>query len=78
MFKNFLVLALLKHELQNQNVSLKYALVSTQYSSFNTLSMVQRNTPGDSSNHGATTNVTREVYPKTAFSAACHIHRNLI
>jgi uncharacterized protein YqcC (DUF446 family) len=46
------VLAYLKtHPLQNKNVSLKHAFLSTQYFSFDTLSTVQGETANDNSDH---------------------------
>jgi hypothetical protein len=50
----------LSHKLLNQNVSFTHALLSTQYVSFGTLSVVRRNTTNDSNDHNATCDTDKE------------------
>jgi hypothetical protein len=56
---------ILKHQFQSKKASLKHPLLSTEYFSFNTLSVVQRNAADGSSDHSATTKTDREVFLKT-------------
>jgi hypothetical protein len=65
-----------RYRLQNKTLSLKYALLIMQHFSFNTFSMMQRNTADYSSDHSATSNAVSDVYLTECHSTASPVSQN--